>query len=201
MDKSRRPTKLTLVRNPFTDVARIITKGAPPPDWIADGLEHFSGIIGPRPSIPGRAQFERIIEEMQEAAKTLVRYLPAFQRAESHLPSFQCPDEVTSVLAGLPKVIADIERLKGEPRTGRRPDVRRKFCAEVIVEIWKLLHGKAEPHSERLKEACNEYWRACGNAEIGDVGDLDNWRRAAKRAAGKDNAGTRVVLITVQNPP
>ena len=201
MDKSRR---LTLVRNPFPDVARIITKGAPPPDWIADGLWHFSGIVEPYKQgarTVSRDDFCHIIEEMHEAAKTLARYLPAFQHAERHLPSFQCPDEVRTVLTGLPKIIADLERLKGGPRKGRRPDARRKFCAEVIVEIWKLVHGRAEPRSQHLQEACNEYWQACGNAEIGATGDLENWRRAAERAAAADdnNDFVRSILIAVQN--
>ena len=66
------------------------------------------------------------------------------------------------------------------------------ICAEVIVEAWKLIHGKAEPRSEKVYEACEEYWQACG----GPASDLNNWRRHVEKASAKNaNPWIREVLI------
>ena len=39
-----------------------------------------------------------------------------------------------------------------------RPNIGRAMCAAAIVGAWTLVHGKAQPRSERLLEACNMYW-------------------------------------------
>jgi len=191
--------RTTLVPSPFANIACIITKGAPPPDWIVDGLQHFSDGIGGGNHLPrdvSHEDYRRIIGEMLDASDTLIKYLPAFQRMPFGV---QCPPEVAVALAALPKVRATLKRAEPAPRTGRRPQTRRQICASVIVEIWKLVHGKAEPRSDHLYEACNEYWRACGNKEIGTTGDIDNWRRAAEASAKADNKWIHQVLIAVQN--
>jgi hypothetical protein len=191
-----RPT--TPTPNPFARVARIIAKGEPSPEWIVRGLEQFSDMVGRRSSLRPK-QAERALAETHEAAKALMRYLPLYQ----HLPTgFGCPDEVTVVLGALPKIVKDLERVNRKKPSGRPLDVRREICAAVIVEIWKLIHGEAEPRSEQLQQACNEYWRACGGEQIGDTEDPENWRRTAKRASDGANEGwVRSILVAVQNPP
>jgi hypothetical protein len=42
------------------------------------------------------------------------------------------------------------------------------------------------PRSERVQHACNEYWLACGCKEIGETGDIENWRRPLERAIRSD---------------
>jgi hypothetical protein len=182
--------------NPFASVARIITKDEAAFDWIADGLQHFSDGIGPPNTVRrdvSHEDYRRIIGEMLAASDTLMKYLPAFQ----FLPyGLKCPDEVAVMLALLPKVKALLQKANPPPRTGRRPQIRREICAQVIVELWRLTHGKAQPRSNHLLEACSEYWRVCGN---GDSGDIDNWRRDAEAAAGSDDEWIYNVLIAVQN--
>ena len=56
------------------------------------------------------------------------------------------------------------------------------------------------PRSGRVQQACNEYWLACGGKEIGETGDIENWRRPLERALRSDHSWIRSRLLAVQNP-
>jgi hypothetical protein len=170
----------------FVGAGRKIAKGDPPL-WLLVGLSHFASIDD-----KGDGDIEGIIARMDEAAEVLLKLLPAFE----HLPfGLQCPADVALVLDALPKIREDLARLR-PPKQGRRPVVGREICAAVIVEAWKIIHGKAEPRSLQLLQACEEYWRACGRAPIGDV---ENWRRTVERALATDHSWVRSILLAVQN--
>ena len=176
----------------FLDVARTIAKGEPP-TWLLIGLTHFSGGIG-----AGSAEeYERYFKRMCEAAEVLQQYLPAFK----DLPyGIGTPQVVTTVLTALPSLRRELELGLRQKQTGRRPNVRRKICAAVVVEVWRLIHGKVGPRSEDVQQACNEYWRACGCKEIGSEGDIENWRRPLELGLASDHEWIRSVLLAVQNP-
>jgi hypothetical protein len=170
----------------FIGVGRRIAKGDPPP-WLLIGLDQLStGIADKGEDMAG------IIERMDDAAEVLLKFLPAFERLPAGL---QCPSDVALVLYGLPKIRKDLARLR-QSKQGRRPVVGREICAAVIVEAWKIIHGKAEPRSLQLQQACDDYWRACGGAPIGDV---ENWRRSVERALATDHSWVRSILLAVQN--
>jgi hypothetical protein len=59
------------------------------------------------------------------------------------------------------------------------------------------------PRSERVQQACNQYWLACGCKEIGETGDIENWRRPLERALRSDRwwIEAALVLFVAQNPP
>jgi hypothetical protein len=176
----------------FVEVARKIARGEPP-IWLLIGLNHFGTPEDGRELKPG--EFKPVVEQMQQAATTLLRWLPIYQ----HLPfGIQCPDDVTVVLDALPRIIKDLERLNRR-RTGRNRIITREICAAVVVEAWRMIHGKAGPRSEGVQEACKEYWRACGGEEIGETDDIENWRRPLELAIAHDHAWVRSVLEAVQN--
>jgi hypothetical protein len=134
------------------DVAYRIANGDPP-KWLIPALEYFREWIfvveNPDKEIKKRVEF------MQEAADTLLKNLPMFLA----LPfGWQAPKEVQIVLAALPLIKKDLDRLSSYRQRGRKPDVDRELCAAVIVEAWKLVNGKAQPRSEGFLEACNLYW-------------------------------------------
>jgi hypothetical protein len=184
----------------FIPVARIIAKGEPPP-WLLIGLNHFGSYIASDTS-DKRKLFQNAVEQMDRAAEVLLRWLPFYYQSMGY--GAQCPDEVTVVLASLPRIKKDLELLSRK-RTGRRPDVRREICAAVIIEAWKLIHGKAEPRSQQLEQACKDYWGVCGGAEIGATDDPENWRRPIERALATDHEWVRAILqhcttmVAVQN--
>jgi hypothetical protein len=190
-------TRVSLQRTPnskFDGVARIIAKGDPP-EWLLIGLTHFSGGIGVDISDEDHRLFETQISRMHDAANTLMKWLPIW----GHLPyGIEYPEDVAVVLDALPRIKKDLDRLDRK-QMGRRPKVQREICAGVIVEAWKLLHGRAEPRSLHLQLACSDYWRACGGKQIGETDDLENWRRPVEQALATDHEWISGVLLAVQN--
>jgi hypothetical protein len=179
----------------FVAVARLVTNE--PPEWLMVGLEHFGEFVG-REKTEG---LDGIIRRMKDAADTLLKFLPAFKHLPLGLP---CPPDVPVVLDALPRVKQHLDRL-GKKRTGRPTDVRRQLCANVVVEAWKLIHGKTQPRSDKLYDACSAYWRACGGKEIGETSDPSVWRRNVEKASA--NAGgwgpfvTTILSAMAQNYP
>lgn len=154
--------KIALTDDPglaFADVARIMAKGDPP-DWLPQALAQFSEGIG----VGSADEYGSLIKQMADATDVLLRWLPAFQ----HLPfGMKTPADVATLLETLPRLKKELDR-HIQPKTGRPPYVQRKICAAVIVEAWKLLHGKVEPRSSSLEQACADYWKVCGGEKIGE---------------------------------
>jgi hypothetical protein len=190
-------TMTPLVETPdhkFDGVARIIAKGDPP-DWLVLCLEHFSGGIGVDLSKEDGRSFDTRIKRMQDAVHVLMNGLPMW----AHRPyGLQCPKHVAVVLDALPRIKKDLDRL-AKKQIGRRPDTQREVCAAVVIEAWKLLHGRAKPRSDEFLGACRDYWRACGGKLRGEIDDLENWRRDVERALATDHSWVNQFLVAVQN--
>jgi hypothetical protein len=191
-------TRVPLQRTPnskFDGVARSIAKGDPP-EWLLLALEHFSDGIGVDHTSDLDKRFDTIIERIQDGAHVLMTWLPIWE----HLPyGMKCPKDVAVVLDALPRIKKDLDRLDRK-QIGRRPKVQLEICAAVVVEAWKLLHGRAKPRSLQLQQACSDYWRACGGKQVGETDDPENWRRSIKRSLETDHDWVRRVLLAVQNP-
>jgi hypothetical protein len=188
-------TKVSLRPNPkFGGVARSIAKGNPP-KWLLVGLTHFSGGIGVEIPKKDRRSFDTQIKRMQDAVHTLMTWLPMWGNLGYGL---KCPEHVALMLYALPRVRKDLDRL-GKKQIGRRPETQQEICAAVVIEAWKLLHGKAEPRSDQLLQACSDYWRACGGKQRGEWDDLDNWRRDVERALATNHLWINQILQAVQN--
>ena len=188
--------EIPLQRHPdpkFAGVARSIAQGDLP-EWLLVGLTQFSPGIGDDTS---DVDIKPVVEQMQAATDTLIKYLPIFGDLGFGQP---CPDEVAIALHVLPRIKEDLDRL-AKRRMGRPPDAQRDMCAAVVAMAWKLLHGKIEPQSLRLEEACGEYWRACGGKQIGEWDLAENWRRHIERAADADYSWVEDFLVAVQKSP
>jgi hypothetical protein len=178
----------------FAGVARIIAKGDPP-KWLVLGLEHFSGGIGVDIPKKDRRIVDNQIKRMQDAVHVLMTWLPAWGNLGYGL---RCPEHVALMLYALPRVRKDLDRLAKKP-IGHRPDTQREVCAAVVIEAWKLLHGRAKPRSDEFLGACQDYWRACGGKPRGGIDDLENCRRDVERALATDHSWVNQVLVAVQN--
>jgi hypothetical protein len=168
------------VKPTLDDVAKLIAKG-PPPDWLVDGLDQFREFVGgdAASSIEKKETKQKLLR-MQNAVRYLIKTLPVLAR-RSEL-GIRSPDAGVALVV-LPKIEKLIAHAIDTPtrKGGQNPNVRRKFCAAVVVEAWRIVHGKPEPESPKLWTACNEYWRACGRDYRGS--DVDTWREDCRHAA------------------
>jgi hypothetical protein len=178
----------------FAGVARSIAKGDAP-KWLVVGLTHFSPGIGSDDT--SDVDLNTVVEQMQGATDTLIKWLPMYLGLGFGLP---CPEEVAIALRVLPRIKEDLDRLAIK-RMGRPPNAQRDMCAAVVALAWKLLYGKIEPQSLRLQEACGEYWRAGGGKQIGEWDLAENWRRPIERAMTADYSWVEDFLVAVQKSP
>jgi hypothetical protein len=172
-------------------VATLIAKGDPPPQWLVDGLEFF--ITNPD---PGPANAIEVIERMQKATDLLLRYLPGFDQLPRGWHVLDVPEAV-EVLSQI-KFALTLNRPKAKPKTGRPPNIWRQNCAAVVLEAWKQCHGKAEPHSQKLRDACEEYWKAWGGKPLGKTGTPENWRKIIEKAAAMKWPDIEPVFVVFQ---
>ena len=187
-----------LARPTFADVARSISKGKSAPEWLPQALEHFSAFVGTTPTAGDeRKDLYEIVERTAAAADVLMSYLPLF----SHLPlgptSPNWPDANT-VLEALPRIKKALEKAMSH-REGRPPNIQREVCAAVVLAVWRMIHGKPQPRSGKLEQACADYWQVCGGEPIGEINDPVNWRRVIERALHNNHIWAQEILISYSN--
>jgi hypothetical protein len=175
----------------FIGVAHFIAN--PPPEWLPIALAHFAVWLGP--DFGKGMELSDIVEPLQRATKDMERLLPYFEAMPFER---KCPPAVKAILAALPELNAELEKLSHR-RVGRKLEGGREICAAVVVEAWRLIHGKPGRRSDRLYGACKEYWRICGGDEIGATDDIENWRRSVERAIDEDHGWIRNRLIGISS--
>jgi hypothetical protein len=184
-------TSETSAANRFYDVARIIAKGNPP-EWLPIALGHFSPGIG-----EDLGDYNWLIEKTVHAIDDLLFVLPVFEHLGFGFAGEH--KDARTVLALLPGIKKDFERGLRQG-TGRKPDTVRAHCAAVMIEAWKQSHdGRVEPHSKEFRQACGEYWIACGGKKIGaKQGNwLANWRRPIEDAVAMDQKYIRKIISAI----
>jgi len=173
----------------FLSVARLIANGREPPDWLLPGLERFRKFISSeRGTLEDDKAFRQRLEQMRDAADCLIEYLPLYL----HFPFPMDTGDVEAALEVLPKIKALLAYGMNAPQRqgGPRPLIQRRVCAAVVLEAWKLIHGKAQPRSMVVAEACAALWEACS----GEYRIADDWRRDLEDAAATDHAWIRTMF-------
>lgn len=85
-----------------------------------------------------------------------------------------------------------LSNVSAKPGAPKRPG--RVTCALIVIEAWAFARGKPPgANSPKAQEACEDYWRACGNRPIGKEGDPGNWRRTVKDALADRSAFRRYI--------
>jgi len=181
----------------FRPVAKLITSN--PPDWLAEHLLSWAHNVAVCLTIeqlqPKRSELVENLRKFREAAAVLRHSLDEpsicqFLNAGGSGP-LDDPYKFQTVLyeletraAGaikLPNLVND----KGKTRAGRgrtKPDgaiAGQTFCAFVIAEAWKSIHGVyPPPRNKKAAEATNLYWSlAGGDGGVSGRGNpLTKWR-------------------------
>jgi hypothetical protein len=157
----------------FEEVATRLNKGAVAPDWVIERLRQKAELVGYHTKLDGDDSIERLLFE---SALHLENWLSMYSRIEKRF-GIEMPDCIDQVSTGLADLIPFLaEQIKLPSKGGPIPDARRHLCAAACSGIWEELHGH-EPYSEKLWEACEAYWQACGHPETSTVSRLRNWER------------------------
>jgi len=152
------------------EAAALLCKGAVPPDWVAERLDEYAALIADTTEHQSDDIDRLLLKSALHLQRLLPLYtIPVYEMVDGEYPA--CIDDVLNGLEELTPLLAPgVER----PRRGPKLDVGRHLCAAVCAEIWRDLHGKPQPHSPKLWEACEAYWVACGHPE-NPSGHVKNW--------------------------
>ena len=136
--------------------------------------------------------------------------------------TFEIDEEFLGFRSALPLIAARAHRAARSPalskQSGKTKSGRGKavlpgmynpkiFCALVIAEAWKFIHGKyPTPVNRTAANAAEAYWQASGGSTEGWGNDrLGGWRRYFQNARGlqvdAERAECRRILSAVANYP
>ena len=160
------------------EVASLLCKGGPVPDWVMAQLRRTAQAVGsPHKGTPDDGSIDRLLLESALHLKNLLKV----HYGAADMFDAEYPDGLDQVWDGLEELIPFLAEQVAQPRRkgGPTPDARRHLCAGVCAVIWEELYGTNQPGSERLWEACEAYWVACGQPETSSVERqrLRNWER------------------------
>jgi hypothetical protein len=175
----------------FVTVARTIANGNPP-KWLAPALDGFSGFVGSKRGSNADSHRARLaIVRAHDAARDLMKFL----QAHLHLSIGRPSADMIAALDVLPRIKTELGR-RMKARRVKRPYVQRRVCAAVVVEVWASVRGNVEPRSIELFQACDDYWRACGNEDRGQ--DVENWRRDVAHAIAEPQDWIKQIITELQ---
>jgi hypothetical protein len=118
-----------------------------------------------------RADAERLGKTLSRLSDERLLDLP-FPRL---LKLFRTQQSVRNLVEWCDKSLPVISAKGGAPK---HPG--RTTCAMIVIEAWTYAKGKApRANNQKVHEICDEYWRACGYASIGEP---RNWRRSMDEA-------------------
>jgi hypothetical protein len=169
------------------EVARIIAKGDPP-DWLVAGLEEYRFIEVFSDASPAE-NHQRLIDDVrraEHATATLSQLLPRLRylvvewsddEEEQSYEDQELGTVIDQLIEFLPVINDRLKHSMPAEHRGRWRNTKREFCALVVIEAWKAVHGKAELRSLELYRACDAYWIACGGEQLPDI---ENWRHTIK---------------------
>jgi hypothetical protein len=167
----------------FPDVAKRLADD--PPQWLLQALEEFANLIRQPRSDPETETIER---KMFRYAEYIQRWLELYRRLEKY--GFELEISLDDIDTKLEELRQFLDKELTHSTSG---DPRRKLCAAVCVEGYRLFHDHVQPHSGNLRQTCEDLWQACGNpttqtaegvAKGSDV--RENWRRSLEDVAAGD---------------
>jgi hypothetical protein len=163
------------------DVAKRLADGDPP-QWLIQALEEFKHLIRQPRSDPETETIER---KLDRYAEYIQRWLPLYLHLEDY--GFEMPTCIHDLDGQLEELRQHLAKEITHSSSG---DPRRKLCAAVCVEGYRLLHdGQVRLHSLDLRQACEDLWQASGyptTAKAVGADARDNWRRDLEHVAAGD---------------
>jgi hypothetical protein len=120
---------------------------------------------------------KKLIETVRRLQQRLAIEAKIYAGIEAEF-GFEAPTCFDDADSSLQDVVDFLQEQLSAPRKGGpTPDGRRLICARVCLVLWHQHHGKMQPYSPILWEACELYWQACGNEATSTTQGSSNWTR------------------------
>jgi hypothetical protein len=200
-----------------TDVARIITDPAPPPEWLPVGIDSvvciLRGLLIYDAEYPTRAKLRAALDDARKAATLLDRALSDFpllpliegaRAAATDTPAslntfFGFVIELRSVvLPALSAAHDSIRTGKGRDQHLANPDgfSSREFCAAGVAVAWSKVYGRPIQHtSHRAHDACDTLWIAAGGSVSNRWGNTNGAWRGDLKTVKADHHAERMLKL------
>ena len=124
------------------------------------------------------AKFVRKRSEIRSSVKKLKADARRFYRTMERVILFELPfHDLRNVRRETRNVIEWCDRnlrvVSDKGGVGKKPG--RATCAIIVIEAWAFIRGKTPgANNHTVHSICDEYWRACGCASVGDPRIRDN---------------------------
>jgi hypothetical protein len=148
-------------------------------DELADDVRREINFAG---FVPSRSDVRDDVNQLRTDAARLDKTLTRLSKERPIDLPFPRELEVPHTQQSIRKLIEWCDKsLSVIPAKGGAPkQPGRTTCAMIVIEAWTYAKGKApRANNQTVHEICDEYWRACGNASLGE---LRNWRRSVIEA-------------------
>jgi len=126
------------------------------------------------------AKFARKRSEIRGSVKKLKADARRFYRTMERVRTFELElpfHDLRNVRRETRNVIEWCDRnlrvVSDKGGVGKKPG--RATCAIIVIEAWAFIRGKTPgANNHTVHSICDEYWRACGCASVGDPRIRDN---------------------------
>jgi hypothetical protein len=165
----------------FDSVARKL--GEPRLEWALEELaDHLRREIRNASFVPLRSDVRNDVKQLRTDAERLDKTLTRLSKERVLDLPFPRELELRRTRQSIRKLVQWCDKsLSGiSAKGGVRKHPGRTTCAIIVIEAWTYAKGKApRANNQSVHEICDQYWRACGYASIGE---LRNWRRSMDEA-------------------
>ena len=194
--------KLTLVRNPFANVARIIAKierPNRPPEWLESALRELAANvveadIHNAKFVPLRSEVRTNIKALKKAAARFASALDCISLLEMPADGIECLPRAGNAARSIISLCDNALSINpGKAGAPKQPG--RTICAFVIVEAWSTTRRGKAPSKNDLtaQSACDFYWQACDGPPT-SRGEYIDWGRHIEEARKLKDAPIRVFI-------
>jgi hypothetical protein len=155
----------------FASIARKI--GEPRLEWALEELaDHLRREIRNASFVPLRSDVRNDVKQLSADAARLDKTLTRLSKARLLDLPFPRELELRHTRQSIRKLVQWCDKSLSviSAKGGVRKHPGRTTCAIIVIEAWT-----SRANNQKVHEICDEYWRACGYASIGEP---RNWRRS-----------------------
>jgi hypothetical protein len=157
--------------------------GEPRLEWALEELaDHLRREVRNASFVPLRSDVRKDVKQLRTDAERFDKTLTRLSRERLLALPFPRQLELRHTRQSIRKLVQWCDKSLSviSAKGGVRKHPGRTTCAMIVIEAWTYAKGKApRANNQTVHKICDEYWRACGYASIGEP---RNWKRSMDEA-------------------